>query len=487
MKVALYARYSSDNQRDASIEDQFRSCREFAKRQGWHIEQEYADHAVSGATLLRPGIQTLIRDTLAGRFDVVCAESLDRFSRDQEDTAALFKKFTFRGIRIVTLGEGDITHLHIGFKGAMNALYLKDLAEKTHRGLRGRVEAGKSGGGRCYGYRVAPNTTGELAIEPAEAGIVERMFRDYASGGSPQSIAKQLNAEHVPGPDCRSWGPSTLHGHATRGTGILNNELYLGRRIWNRLRYVKDPDTGRRISRLNPKEKWIVTEVPALRIISDDVWHAAKARQQQMRQTVTKAGNIGRAQRPLHLFSSLIRCGTCGSSYVVCSAHRLGCIGRRDRGICANELTIRRDEVESRVLAALQNRFFESGHFQVFCEEFTAAVNEARMEHRGSLSSAEREIARIEARRKKLIEMVMDGVAPTEVKDEMNSNAAKRDELKLMLELANDPPPAAPSQHGRPLENGGYRAQERPCGGSLRCCRPRGRPADGPGDTAHAA
>ena len=167
----------------------------------------------------------------------------------------------------------------------------------------------------------------------------------------------------------------------------------------------------------------------------------AKARQQQMRQTITMAGNIGRAQRPLHLFSGLIRCGVCGSSYVVCSAHRLACIGRRDRGVCANQLTIRRDEVEARVLAALQNRFFENDHFQAFCEEFTAAVNEARMEHRGSLSFAEREIARIEARRKKLIDMVMDGIAPSEVKDEMNANAARREELKLMLELADDPPP----------------------------------------------
>ena len=56
-------------------------------------------------------------------------------------------------MKIVTLAEGDITHLHVGLKGTMNALFLKDLAEKTHRGLRGRVEAGKSGGGLCYGYR----------------------------------------------------------------------------------------------------------------------------------------------------------------------------------------------------------------------------------------------------------------------------------------------------------------------------------------------
>jgi hypothetical protein len=133
MKVAIYARYSSDNQRDASIADQMRVCRAFVDRQGWTIAQEYSDHAVSGATLLRSGFQALMRDALNRRFDVVLAESLDRFSRDQEDTAGLFKRLTFAGVNIVTLAEGDITHLHIGFKGTMNALFLKDLAEKTHR------------------------------------------------------------------------------------------------------------------------------------------------------------------------------------------------------------------------------------------------------------------------------------------------------------------------------------------------------------------
>jgi site-specific DNA recombinase len=172
MRVAIYARYSSDNQRDASIADQLRICREFAARQGWAVVEEFTDHAISGATLLRSGFQALMRNALNRRFDVVLAESLDRFSRDQEDTAGLFKRLTFAGVNIVTLAEGDITYLHIGFKGTMNALFLKDLAEKTHRGLRGRVETGKAGGGLCYGYRVLRTMTD---------GGVHRRARDRAS------------------------------------------------------------------------------------------------------------------------------------------------------------------------------------------------------------------------------------------------------------------------------------------------------------------
>ena len=263
MKAALYARYSSDNQRDASIADQIRVCRGYAQREGWTIGDEFHDHAVSGATLLRPGFQALMRRALNHEFDVVLAESLDRFSRDQEDTAGLFKRLTFLGVRIVTLAEGEITHLHVGLKGTMNALFLKDLADKTRRGLRGRVEAGKSGGGLSYGYRVvrslngAALTTGEREIEPVEAAVVERIFREFVGGGSPKQIAKRLNRECIHGPFRARWNPSTIYGNAARGTGILNNELYVGRLIWNRLRYIKNPDTGRRVSRLNPRSEWI--------------------------------------------------------------------------------------------------------------------------------------------------------------------------------------------------------------------------------------
>ena len=98
---------SSDNQRDASIADQLRICREFAARQGWTVTQEFTDHAISGATLLRSGFQVLMRDALNRRFDVVLAESLDRFSRDQEHVAGFYKQLAFVGVRIFTVNYGE--------------------------------------------------------------------------------------------------------------------------------------------------------------------------------------------------------------------------------------------------------------------------------------------------------------------------------------------------------------------------------------------
>jgi site-specific DNA recombinase len=201
-RVALYARYSSDQQREASIEDQLRLCRIYAEKQGWVVAGTYQDRAVSGASLIRPGIQALLADALRGRFEVVLAEALDRISRDQEDVAGVFKRMAFAGVKIITLSEGEITHLHVGLKGTMNALFLKDLADKTRRGLQGRIEAGKAGGGLCYGYDVVKRSDaagepvrGERSINEAEAKIVHRIFREFA--------ARQVAARDRPRPQPR--------------------------------------------------------------------------------------------------------------------------------------------------------------------------------------------------------------------------------------------------------------------------------------------
>lgn len=267
MKVALYARYSSDNQRDASIADQFRMCRLHAEKQGWHIVEEYSDHAISGSPLLRPGIQALISDENRGRFDLILAEAMDRLSRDQEDIAGLFKRMSYSDVKMFTLSEGEVTHLHVGLKGTMNALFLKDLADKTRRGQRGRVEAGKSGGGNADGYDVVKKfdgngepVRGDRTINEAQAEVVRRIFRDYAAGKSAKIIAVALNRDGIPAPTGGDWGFSTINGNPKRGNGILNNEMYVGKIVWNRQRFVKDPDTGKRQARPNPESEWVTQE-----------------------------------------------------------------------------------------------------------------------------------------------------------------------------------------------------------------------------------
>ena len=389
MRAVIYARYSSENQRDASIEDQVRLCKERIAIESWALVQVFKDRALSGSSTLRPGYQALLEGARNGAFDVVVAEALDRLSRDQEDVAGLFKRLRFLGIEIVTLSEGKISELHVGLKGTMNALFLKDLAAKTHRGLRGRVEAGRSGGGNAFGYDVVrrpdasdDSENGARRINAAEARIVRRIFRDYGAGISPKRIALSLNAAGVPGPRGGAWNASTINGNRERGTGVINNEIYTGKLVWNRLRYVRDPESGRRRSRLNSPNDIIITSVPDLRIVPEELWAAAKARQATLEHRsrsdpASLPTPFWSKQRPRYLFSGLMRCGVCGGGFSKISSAHFGCSAARNKGptVCANLRTIRRDELENTVLDALRERLMDPELFKEFARSFVAEWN----------------------------------------------------------------------------------------------------------------
>ena len=381
MRAVAYARYSSDLQAPSSIGDQLRVCSERVEREGWTYLHAYCDRAMSGTSQLRPGYQKLLEDARKRQFDVVIAEALDRLSRDQEHVAHLYKQLNFLGIKLVTLSEGLITELHVGLSGTMGALYVKQLAEKTHRGLRGRVEAGRSGGGNSYGYKVVRKSgedggqeAGVREINPREAEIVRRIYRAYADGDAPRSIARGLNRECIPGPAGGSWGPSTIIGNASRGTGILNNELYVGKLVWNRLKYVKHPNTGKRQSRLNPPAMWIVKDVPDLRIVPQELWEAVKSRQAEMSRATRpdrKQIDFWRHQRPRYLLSGLMKCGACGASYTKYGVNRFACAAARDRATCTNHHTIRGDDVEKAILRGLKTRLMDPSLF----EEFSSRIH----------------------------------------------------------------------------------------------------------------
>ena len=442
-KAAIYARYSSDRQRDASIEDQVRLCEERAAREGWQVVQHYADHGVSGASLMRPGVQALMRDAMDRRFDVVLAESLDRLSRDQEDIAGIHKRLRFAGVKIITLSEGEIAELHIGFKGTMGALYLKDLADKTRRGMRGRVEAGKSGGGNSYGYdvvvRVGANgepERGDRRINEAEAAIVREIFAAYAAGKSPRAIALALNKRNIPGPSGKAWGPSTINGNWRRGTGILNNELYVGRLIWNRLAYVKNPETGNRVSRLNPEAEWIIKDVAELRIVDQSLWDQVKARQGILR----KLSEFHEKQRPRMLLSYLLKCGCCCGGFSKVSKLHYGCSTARNKGTCENRLTVRQDELEGLVIGALQYRLMDPALCEEFCAEYTSHMNALRGEKNAQRAAAEAELGKLARARERLIQAIKDGVPAAEVKDDLARIAARREELQALLADTKEEP-----------------------------------------------
>ncbi|WP_244294074.1 recombinase family protein [Pannonibacter carbonis] len=451
----MYARYSSDNQRDASIADQLRICRLHAEKQGWHVVEEYTDHAISGSSLLRPGIQALISDATRGRFQFVLAEAMDRLSRDQEDIAGLFKRMAYSDVKIVTLSEGEVTHLHVGLKGTMNALFLKDLADKTRRGQRGRVELGKSGGGNAYGYDVVKKfdgngepVRGDRTINEVQADVIRRIFRDYATGKSAKRIAFELNEDGIAAPGGGDWGFSTINGNPKRGNGILNNEMYIGKLIWNRQRFLKDPDTGRRQARMNPESEWITQDVPELRILEEELWQSVKERQKSVKRNRSDDGetenHFRERRRPKYLFSGLTKCSCCGGGYSMISADLVGCSTARNKGTCNNRKNIRRDQLEARVLNALRHHLMDPALFKEFCDEFTREMNRLRMEGRASIDAAEAETKKIDRELDKLMRLIMasgNDETPTRMMKQMKELEGRQQELKAFLQEAEEPPP----------------------------------------------
>ena len=459
MRVALYARYSSDNQREASIEDQFRICREQAKREKWKTVGTYKDAGISGASMiLRPGIQSLLQEAQAGRFDMVLAEALDRISRDQADVATFFKHLKFAGVPIVTLAEGEISELHVGLKGTMNALFLKDLAAKTHRGLRGRVEEGKSGGGLCYGYKVVKQLDargdpirGDREIDEAEANIIRRVFREFASGIGPRTIARTLNEEGIPGPNGKPWGDTTIRGHVKRGTGLINNELYIGRLIWNRLRYIKDPSTGKRVSRLNPESDWLIRDVPELRVVDDALWQAVRDRQAVIADkyaNVTEAvrkhhkkNQLNGKRRPQSLLSGLVFCGCCGGPYSLRGAGRFACSNHISKGTCSNSRTIPREDLENRVLAGLKDRMMAPEVAAEAMRAYAEETNRLNRERRSNGDAWQAELAKIEKQIAQIVEAIADGMYHSSMKEKMTGLEARKTELTAHLADAPEDKP----------------------------------------------
>ena len=361
-RFAIYARFSTALQNPQSITDQIALCRRRAESLGGLVTGTYSDPQSTGTTMQkRDGLKRLLEHASAGGFDAILTEALDRLSRDHADIAAIFKHLRFHDVGIITLEEGDINSLHIGFKGVMNEAYVESIAHKTRRGQQGRVREGRAIGRPPYGYRLAnhiePDGTierGLRAIDEEHARVVQHIFKLYADGMSAREIARLLDAEGVPAPKGKHWSGNALNGERKAGGGILNNELYRGRIIYGRRRLVRDPQTGKRRARLTPESEWTVQEAPALRIVDETLWLRVQARR-AMGHDRRRGASPNRQGTPRPL-SDLVHCGVCGGRMALINQSRYRCVTRhRNIDNCANARGIPAAELETRAAQQLHD------------------------------------------------------------------------------------------------------------------------------------
>ena len=140
-RAVVYARYSTEHQRAASIADQVEVCRRYIDRNGWTLTKCYDDAAISGASRHRPGYLRLLADAEAGKFDVLVCEAVDRLGRNLADVAGLYDQLTFARVEIHAVAVGHLTQMHIGIMGTMAQMSLSDTRDKVRRAQLGRARA----------------------------------------------------------------------------------------------------------------------------------------------------------------------------------------------------------------------------------------------------------------------------------------------------------------------------------------------------------
>lgn len=386
MIAASYARYSTDRQSETSCADQHRITRARAAHEALQVTAEYSDDQVSGATpmRLREAGARLLADMVAGAYQVLLVEGLDRLARDLVDQETIVRRLEHLGVRIIGVADGYDSRagsattriMHRGMRGIINEVYRHDVAVKTHRGLAARHERGLAVSSAPYGYRIETTAGGKrLVIDEYESEWVRWIFDRFNAGASARTIAHELNARRVAAPRGGTWCVSAIYGHPAKACGILRNELYVGRYVWNRSRWVKDPDTGRRRRTERPPTEWQRAEMPELRIVDDEAWQAAQARRNAPRM---EGGTKGRGGRVRTLLSGLVRCGTCGGAVVSLDSRRYGCGAHKDRGaaVCGQRTAVPIGVMDAAVLDVVRQELSDEQTLQELIEYIRQAQRE---------------------------------------------------------------------------------------------------------------
>lgn len=383
-KAAIYARYSTDLQNEKSIEDQLVLCRSYAAREGYEVISTYHDAAKSGASVFgRDGLHDLLISAYARQYDAVIVEALDRLSRDMEDMAGIHKRLAFAGVKLLAVHDGgEASTAMVGMKAVFAQMFREDGAKKVRRGMAGLIAQGKSAGGRAYGYRPHPRDVGRLEIDPREAAIIVEAYARYAAGETPRQIAGDFNARELPAPRGNRWAANSLNGNGKRGSGILANSAYRGVRVWNRVTMVKDPSTGRRLSRQNDTSEWQEADLDeSIRIISDDLWHRVQAVKAD-RSIGDHPAHTKRA--PKRLLSGLLKCGACGGGMGSKGKDKTGktriqCTRHAESGDCPDARSYYLDDIEAEVIKRMAGELRSPPCHTGLHRRVSARVSSARL------------------------------------------------------------------------------------------------------------
>ena len=455
MKVAaLYLRKSSEDERSAadgkSTARQRENAAAFAERRGWRVAEEhvYSDDGVSGAEFVnRHGLQRLLRDVRLKPppFQALVIAEPSRLGREQIETAYVLKQITDAGVEVWGYLDGRPLAMVTATDKIMFSIQAMAAESERERGrqrvrdaLVRKAKLGHNTGRQTYGYAlVRKGGHTESVIDEAQAAVVRRCFEMSASGIGDQRIRNLLADEGVPAPGRRGqWSKQIVRR-------ILNNPIYVGTSVFGKMRSIdKGGSAGRRVRAA--QEEWVTTDLPHLRIVSDDLWARAQARRDKTRAHYLRAADgklMGKPEASLvarFMMNGIGRCWSCGGS-LACMGNpanktkRYYCTVRASRGpaACANGHGVPVDELDAAVRKRLWKLLAGDGEaVAALCEERDARLRAEQAGQGDRREAALREAAELEKQVANLVAALASGKESPDVTAGINERRARIEGLR---------------------------------------------------------
>lgn len=416
MNGVIYARYSSDNQREESIEGQLRECTAYCQKNDITIVGSYIDRALSAKTDNRPEFQRMVKDSAKGVFDTIVVWKLDRFARNRYDSAHYKQLLRKRGVKVVSatenISDGPEGIILESMLEGMAEYYSAELAEKVVRGQTENALKCKYNGGKlAFGYKIDENK--DYQIDTVNAPIVLEIFQRYAEGATMNEIREELNRRGLTNakgaPLDTNFVPTLLH-----------NRRYIGEYKY--------------------RDIVIPQGVPA--IVPQELFDRVQARLEKNRKSPARY----KASEPYLLVNRLI-CGTCGGMMVGESGkgghnkqvyHYYRCTNSKKRKTCtSSRKTVRKQAIEDAVVHAVMARIADDSFVQYVADR----VMEVQQQESSLLPTLRKQLADTERGITNMLNAIEAGIITDSTKQRLIDleNAKKKIEMDIMQEELQHP------------------------------------------------
>lgn len=431
-RAAFYGRFSSNNQREESIDAQLRAAEEFAKKNNYEIVRTYADKAKSGTSDKRPEFLQMIKDAEKGIFDTLIVHKLDRFSRNKYDSALYKRKLKQYGIKLVSVTEQlddspESVILESVIEG-MAEYYSKNLARETMKGLKENAYKCKHTGGLApLGYDV--NSDKRYIINEREAESVRLIFDMYISGYTQSEMVKELNARGFKTKVGAIFRANSIHS-------VLTNEKYTGVYIYNKS--AKKDAFGKRNSHLYKDESEIIRiEGGMPQIISKETF----AHAQEVLKARKRAPGSNKAKEN-YLLAGVIRCGCCGKHYQgnrrnaknksMYVSYRCSYRRATSSKICDNK-EIRKEYIEEYVLSELERKIFNDKAISYLVEGINKNLQKQNKVDDEKRKFIIKELKEIDTQISNIVTAIASGFMQEEFKIKMDELKNKKSDLEYKM------------------------------------------------------